>query len=360
MCDELTRSGNLFVLISTDSSGMSYVRCVPALDIERIEARSNDVEQALWFYPKGSIDDPAPLPWPAYDRSADMSDFEEVMLHYAINRPVGAQWGESDLAPVLRWLARYANWLEDRARLNRFRNAFMYVVKARFASEAERIARQRTLNMNPPGPGSILVTDESEVWEVISPKLEASDANTDGLALKKMIASGSGIPLHFLAEPESATRTTAEAAGGPTFRHYEQRQQFVGWILSDLLRVVIERRARVDRRVKPSASVLVTGADISARDNVALGLAATNIISVVRSLRDRALIDDSEFMRIVYKFAGEAGDIEEILRHGKTAKEPVLQGEVAAAAARSQQPKTDIDEDGELKPGLQEWSVVSG
>ena len=52
------------------------------------------------------------------------------MLHYAINRPVGAQWGESDLAPVLRWLSRYAAWLEDRARLNRFRNSFPYVVTA--------------------------------------------------------------------------------------------------------------------------------------------------------------------------------------------------------------------------------------
>ena len=62
------------------------------------------------------------------------------MLHYAINRPVGAQWGESDLAPVLRWLSRYAAWLEDRARLNRFRTAFLYIVHAKFSSEAERRA----------------------------------------------------------------------------------------------------------------------------------------------------------------------------------------------------------------------------
>jgi hypothetical protein len=97
MCDELTRSGNLFVLISTDSSGMSYVRCVPALDIERIEARSNDVEQALWFYPKGTMDDPAPMPWPAYDKSTDAPgkgrEFEEVMLHYAINQTGGRAVG---------------------------------------------------------------------------------------------------------------------------------------------------------------------------------------------------------------------------------------------------------------------------
>jgi hypothetical protein len=170
-----------------------------------LSSRENDIEQPLYFFPKANLESPDPPPWPAYDSAVDYEDgiYQPAMKHYAINRPVGAQWGESDLAPVLRWLSRYSNWLEDRARLNRFRNAFLFVVKARFASEAERIARQRSLNMNPPGPGSILVTDENETWDVISPKLEAHDANTDGLALKKMIASGSGVPLHFLAEPES-------------------------------------------------------------------------------------------------------------------------------------------------------------
>ncbi len=69
---------------------------------------------------------------------------------------------------------------------------------------------------------------------MLNPELESGDAATDGLALKKMIAAGAGVPLHFLAEPESATRTTAEAAGGPTFRRFEQRQQFFLWMLGDL------------------------------------------------------------------------------------------------------------------------------
>ena len=34
-CDELTRTGNLFVLVSTDAAGMSYVRAVPASMIRR-------------------------------------------------------------------------------------------------------------------------------------------------------------------------------------------------------------------------------------------------------------------------------------------------------------------------------------
>ncbi len=41
LCDELTRSGNLFLLISTDRVGMSYLRVVPAADIDRIDSAEN-------------------------------------------------------------------------------------------------------------------------------------------------------------------------------------------------------------------------------------------------------------------------------------------------------------------------------
>ena len=311
LCDELTRSGNLFLLVSTDRVGMSYLRVVPAADIDRIESAENDIEQELAFVDKdGQV-------YAAYDAAGDglgeQGDFSPVMLHYAINRPAGAQWGESDLAPLLVWLRRYAAWLEDRMRLNRFRNAFIYRVKATFTSEAARRTRQLELAANPPSPGSILVTDESEDWSVISPKLEALDAQTDGLALKKMIAAGAGVPMHFLAEPEGATRTTAEAAGGPTHRKFEQRQRFFLWLLRDLLSVVLQRRALVDGRVDPKATVAVHGADISARDNIALAQSGKLIGGLFENLYQAGLIDAREYLRVVYRFVGEEADLDVLL-----------------------------------------------
>ncbi len=311
-CDELTRTGNLFVLVSSDAAGMSYVRAVPANEIERIEAQPNDVEQECWIWPKATPENPDPRPWPGPYAPADGEENDAVMLHYAINRPVGAQWGESDLAPLLRWLSRYAGWLEDRARLNRYRTAFLYTVRGRYGSEVERLARQAELNANPPSPGSILVTDEGESWEVIAPQLEADQANEDGLALKKMIAAGAGIPMHFLAEPESATRTTAEAAGGPTYRHYEQRQAFFLWLLQDLLQQVAARRAQVDRRIAPLAEIRVLGADISARDNLNLAQAARYAYGAFARLRQNELIDDAELLRVVYRFAGETSNLPDV------------------------------------------------
>ncbi len=320
LCDELTRSGNLFLLISTDESGMSYLRCIPAVDIQKIEARENDIEQPVAFFPKSSLQELEPKPYPAYDPLTDDGK-TPVMLQYAINRPAGGQWGESDLAPLLRWLSRYTAWLEDRARLNRYRNAFLYIVQAKFNSEVQRKQRQQALNAHPPKPGSILVTDDTEQWKIINPHLHSAEANEDGLALKKMIACGAGIPLHFLAEPESSTRTTAEAAGGPTFRRFQQRQEYFLWVLSDILRVVVERRAKIDPSIDPHALIELAGTDISARDNSELASAAADILAVAVELRDRKLIDDAEFLRLVYRFTGESVNIPDLLARGQKAEE---------------------------------------
>jgi hypothetical protein len=320
-CDELTRSGELFILLSTDAVGMSYVRALPAVDIQSIETSDNDLEQEQWIIekPSGGVDTGSLLEgrrWKVYDRDNDVPT-QTVILHYTVNRPVGAKFGESDLAPLLRWLSRYAAWLEDRARLNRFRNSFTYWVKAKFTNNAERLERQAELNRNPPNPGSILVTDESETWSVLYPNLASFEAAEDGLALKKMVSVGAGLPLHFLAEPESATRTTAEASGGPTFRHLQQRQIFFLWMIEDIVRAVLRRRRYYDRSVNPDAELEVTGADLSARDNAALASASATVAAAFLPLYERGLVDDSELLRVIYGFAGEVVDIEEILRQAK-------------------------------------------
>ena len=308
LSDELCLSGNLFLLLTTDLSGMSYLRVLPAGDIESIISSENDIEQEIAFHVRTKNETEAEV-YAAYDSQKDEVDslgrLKPVVLHYALNRPSGSQWGEGDLTPVLKWLARYTAWLEDRVRLNRFRNAFIYVVKARFGSETERSVRQLQLTANPPAPGSVLVTDESEEWSVLAPKLEALDAATDGLAIKKMIAAGVGLPLHFLAEPESSTKTTAEAAGSPTYRRFAERQRFICTMLEDVLSVIIQRRAKFDPQIDPELRVRVEGGDISSRDNRELAEAGNQIAQVASSLYEQKLIDKEEVLRIVYRFMGE-------------------------------------------------------
>ena len=305
LSDELARTGNLFLMLSSDPSGMSFARVVPSTDVLSIHSRANDVEQELTYTLRGAHGEEDYLvpAWRA-DRPATQQN-DVCILHYAVNRPAGAQWGEPDLAPVLRWLARYSAWLEDRVRLNHFRNAFVYVVKARFANENARRMRQMQLASQPPNAGSILVCDESEEWSVLSPKLEALDASTDGLAIKKMIAAGVGIPLHFLAEPESSTKTTAESAGHPTYRRYEERQRVLCWILEDLLRVVLKRKAVFDTSINPNAKIIVRGGDIHSRDNLELARAGHQMADIALRMVEKGMIDAPEALRLIYRFIAE-------------------------------------------------------
>ena len=46
---ETVNTGNLFIMISSDSSGMSYVRAIPAGLIEEIISMENDIEQPALF-----------------------------------------------------------------------------------------------------------------------------------------------------------------------------------------------------------------------------------------------------------------------------------------------------------------------
>ena len=53
--------------------------------------------------------------------------------------------------------------------------------------------------------------------------------------------------------------------------------------------------------------------DISGRDNAALAVAATQITAAFAQLHDRGLIPDDELVRLVYTFAGETVDVDDIL-----------------------------------------------
>lgn len=313
-CDELTRAGNLFILVSSDLAGMTYVRAVPATAIREIETAKNDYEQALWFqYIETEAMETTTVP--AEDRLNP--SLENRMIQFTVNRPVGAKWGEPDLAPVLDWLRLYSGWLEDRARLNKYRNSFLFTVKTKLQSEPERKRRQDQLNSRPLTPGSILVTTDAEEWDVISPQLESAQAAEDGLAIKKQIASGVGIPLHFLAEPESQNKASAEAAGGATYRTFEQRQKAFLWMMEQVIRTAMRRRRLVEHDFPAEAEFKLIGADISGKDNVELSTSAATMSNVATQLRKLGYISKAEFVRLVYKFGGELPDTETILAGGR-------------------------------------------
>lgn len=101
-----------------------------------------------------SIDDPDGRWWNA--PRADPQGLAPRVLHYAVNRPVGALRGESDLAAVLKWLRRYSGWLEDRVRLNAAMRAFLWIVYA----PGRRLAELQAQYRRPPADGTVIIAEE--------------------------------------------------------------------------------------------------------------------------------------------------------------------------------------------------------
>ena len=306
MCDELTRSGELFpVLFTNKYDGMSYIRFIPAKQIDKVETNPEDHEEEWAYHRLGTLNNVQGTWW----KSAKVAEpGDPVVLHYAINRPIGAVRGEGDLLPILPWAKRYTAWLKDRVRLNRARvEGGLWDVTVDDDTKVE--AKKTQYGKSPPEHGSVMVHGPGEVWKALDLNIDAANVRDDGKVLRLSVASGAGIPLHFLAEGESATRATAAEMGGPTFRHYRQRQEYFCWVLRDIIGHAYRlsgKRTSADMKLK------VTVPDIEVRDNLMMARSAKMMVDALATMRDRGWITDSMAINLAFKFAGEILSEEEI------------------------------------------------
>lgn len=318
LSDELTRAGEVFPVLHLQPDGMSLIRFVPGADITAISWKPGDYETELTY--SQTLDSSAdPMTWHS---PTDAPAAPAWMLHYAINRPIGAMRGESDLAPIMTWLKRYSGWLEDRARLNWAARAFLWLVTV----PTNRISEKRSQYAVAPEPGSVIVKDEGETWEMITPNLAARDASADGKALRYMIAAGAGVPLHMLGEAEGTNLATAQAQEDPTLRHYRRRQLYLEWILKDIVLTAYDRwrMHRTDShrpRFCTHADIEAQAPDINRNDNALLATSARDIVQMLAGLREQlsgAGIPitqelNKRTVELAFRFAGEVLSGEEIL-----------------------------------------------
>ena len=334
MCEELSRSGDLFVLLFRNSlDGMSYIRFVTKDNIERIETAPNDYETELAYVetpPAGELASEANASWYQSRRwlgpdnpEAGLAD--AVMLHYSVNKPMGAQMGESDLTTVIPWLLRYSRMLEDRVRLHWAARAFLYLVTVP-SNKVESKSQQYGVA---PESGSIVVKDESETWETITPSLRGADAGHDMKAVRNMIDAGSGFPPHWRGEGGDVNVATAEAMQGPPEKMLARRQEYFLWLLQDILYQAYMRAVEIGAEPALSDTVYkdifhIDAADVSLRDNNMLAEAAETLSGGFAMLQNTILGKSPTFhrlaMKLVLKFAGEPQDdevLDKIIREAK-------------------------------------------
>lgn len=292
LCTELSIAGDVFVGLHVNPyDGMTYLRPIPATTIDQIETDPEDVERELRYHQVGTASAEGTW-WPA-----------EQVRHYAINRMAGTVRGQGDLVPLLIWLRRYKDWLTDRVVMNRLKGAFVWAVELKGAVDRQAVLARQAELVTPPNPGSVLVHNENEVWRAVHPQIDAQGAEPDGHAMRLMVAAGAGLPLHFLAEAEGSNRATAAEMGGPTLRHFERRQLYVGWMLADLALEAARRSGRFG--AGRELTIEAEFEDLSARENAQTAAATRSIVDALAVASERGWVDEAAARRMIAKFSGE-------------------------------------------------------
>jgi len=319
MCNELTRAGELFpVLFTNKIDGMSYLRFVPASQILHLETDKEDYETELRY---GQIQrETVEIKWwigtdhpkaykPRYHK------LPPLMLHFAVNREIGATRGEGDLGPVLPWAKRYSEWLKDRVRLNRTRTR-QVILDVEVTDDSLVQAKRQQLRTHNPIEHGIFVHGSGMKVTPHNLKIEADDVKDDGWALRLAIATGANTALHYLGEGTAANYATAKEMGEPVARFYTDRQTALCGFLEDLITAAYKRYlVTISKKPLPDdldLQLVTSTTEVARADNEGLAKAALAIIQALTAMKTAGWIDDKTAIRLAFKFAGETIGEDEI------------------------------------------------
>lgn len=163
----------------------------------------------------------------------------EQMLFVAINRHAYELRGRPDLYRLLPWLRADTEWLSDRARQSKWRNALLWIVKvAGNPSVVGSIVQQWR---KPPAPGSAYVSSDKVTVEAATNSANAGDASNDGRAIRLMSVMGARLPEYFFGDGSMTNLATATKQELPALTKFETFQQImISQLWKPLFRRVIE------------------------------------------------------------------------------------------------------------------------
>lgn len=351
LCIELSRAGELYPVLFPEPLSVPRLRAIPATDIESITWRDGDYETETGYRQISVTPESLqPVIWKS-KHTAQPGD--PLMLHFPVNRPIGALRGESDLATILPWLRRYARWLEDRVRLNAASRAYIWLVNA--PNRLHNDIRNRYASE--PQPGTVIVADENEKWTSVAPNLNARDAASDGRAIRWMIAAGGpGTGLLDLGEGEDSNQATGKVMTEQRRRFLMQRQDYFAHILVSItLHAWRMHSASTRRRYRPVtlADIEIAKPDISPEDNATLAAAANDITAAIRTMA--AYLNPGQtlrrlILRLFSRFTQETltpVEIDELTKDTPDTPTPTAQPQPAHQGGAEEEPEETTEDEPE-------------
>jgi hypothetical protein len=220
VCDALQVDGEIFWRLHT-ANGKTRLSVIEPWKVKEIECDPNSPNRRVSYV--------------LTDGSKVAAD---DVRHDAINKMPYEKRGRPELFRVLPWLKAYRDWLENRARRNRYM-AMLYDVTLKGATVAQ-VNSKRSQYAEPPSPASTVIHNENETWQVLSGNIQAGDAEPDGRRLLLMIAAGVELPEFMLSDANQTTMASATVQQFPPMLKFEDYQDVLQTSWAWILRLVID------------------------------------------------------------------------------------------------------------------------
>lgn len=176
------------------------------------------------------------------------------MEHTPINVDSDVLRGRSQLEPLLQRDQQYNDWIRYRLALNLARTAIVLHKQVEGGTPSQIADLRNPTQRDTPGndrktqmfqPFTTITTGKGIEYKLLTPNLQAQDAQHDGRSLVLNMAAGAGIPeFMFSADSSNANYASALVSEGPAFREFESWQDFFTPVYRRIYRWAMEDGAR--------------------------------------------------------------------------------------------------------------------
>lgn len=309
---------NFLLFFVNRVTGDVKVRRIYPREIEDIEISKDDMETRLAYHqqwdetPRGTLQtirydrwirdinyykrlEEAPPQWKASHKSKKHGKLkEDVFIQFSKLGFDDEVRGRAPMAPVLRFLKYYEDWLLDRVRLNHERSKVVWI-KSITGRSSEATKRER----RSPKGGVMMVENDHVKYRIEHPRLDANDAKEDGLAILYAIGSGMGMPIHILNQrSDQEVYASIRKADTPFSQSILSYQTHWGGVFEEMYRTVIQaaidagnlpEKTTIKRYVKEGLTDKIT-------DLVRSGLSSKKIVEAFGD--DETMMEDIEIRTV--------------------------------------------------------------
>lgn len=200
-----------------------------------------------------------------------VSAFDGECFYFAVNQVAAATRGISDLFALVDYIDGADQFLWSSLERAKIANALVFDVTVEGEDSEVQAEAARVRRENPTKPGTVNVHGKGITWQLLEPKLGATEAAEMSSMMMRWVLGGVGLPEAYFAKGSETNRATIEGQADPVVKRMTSIQR--AWLnsLDVILRYSYESAQGTGTKLKDldvteERPWKVEAPDISARD----------------------------------------------------------------------------------------------